>query len=221
MGRDSARETSYSNQVSADRQMAFQERMSSSAYQRSMDDMKKAGLNPMLAYSQGGASSPTGASASNIAPDYSDSAGGIASSATAYINQKRERALMDSQVDLQQAQVKTALSQQKLNQSSARSAEADAKATESMLPAIKSKSNLERRQNEINDKMLPYDAVMGRVGQVLGMGASATSMGRFLKRPNIDTGRISVPKNLPRKGSQIGVTKGGTRYDKNTGEIYD
>ena len=51
------------NQAMAQQQMDFQSDMSNTSYQRAVKDMEAAGLSPMLAYQKGGASTPTGATA--------------------------------------------------------------------------------------------------------------------------------------------------------------
>lgn len=52
-----------SAKAQAKRQMEFQEDMSNTSYQRQMEDMRLAGLNPILSAKMGGASTPTGAAA--------------------------------------------------------------------------------------------------------------------------------------------------------------
>lgn len=60
-GKEGQESANAASAASVQKQMDFQERMSNTAYQRGMKDMKKAGLNPMLAFMKGGASVPDGA----------------------------------------------------------------------------------------------------------------------------------------------------------------
>lgn len=87
-----AREANRVNREIAREQMAFQERMSSTSWQRAVADMKLAGINPMLAFQQGGASSPSGATTR-----VEDAVGPAVSSAMHGMRLRQELRMMQAQ----------------------------------------------------------------------------------------------------------------------------
>lgn len=103
------REGMIFNAQQASLQRDWAERMSNTSWQRATKDMMAAGLNPMLAYSQGGASTPTGSSASSVQPiqQQNTALAGIqyAASSAQIANQLADVKLKDSQADLNRAQV--------------------------------------------------------------------------------------------------------------------
>lgn len=71
------RDTNSANVGLSREQMDFQERMRNTQYQAAVKDMKAAGINPMVAYSQGGNAAPAGAAIAQQNPyaSFADASG--------------------------------------------------------------------------------------------------------------------------------------------------
>lgn len=159
------------NWAEAGRQMDFQREMSNTAWQRSIADMEKAGINPMLAFDKGPASSPQGASGSvsgsapslNV-PQYGDAIKNgiqsLLSTGMEVMNFKKDMERKSADIAAVEANAEYSRAQTALSM-------ANAKRVGLELPAIEAEAQARKKHGLYDRDWAPFDAIIDRLRSLI------------------------------------------------------
>lgn len=194
MGQDSANQA---NEDIAKQQMWFQGRMSDTAHQREVADLKAAGLNPILS-ANSGASTPSGASATMqnaMAP--------LVSSAMQGYQMQKDFESKDSQIAYNAAAANAANAGATKDLANAKESGVRSDVLAAQQAAIKAEALVRKQTADFANKTQSYRNVKGLVDGMLGTANSAKDL--------ITPMKAGSPWQ--------GIPRGGSLFNPGTGEI--
>ncbi|QXP08263.1 MAG: DNA pilot protein [Arizlama microvirus] len=176
-------------------QQRYGEQMSNTAYRRGVVDMKEAGINPMMAFSQGGASTPSpGGGGTTSGAAQQNSLQGIQSSAIDVIRMNKELAQADSGIALNQASATKALADAEASGASAKQSSVATEAAKSQLKAVAAEAAAREKKAKWDTKLGDYDALAGRAARESGTAKKVIDMFKPFQQ-NSPEGSMHIDKD--------------------------
>lgn len=184
---------------------AWQLELSNNAHQREVNDLKAAGLNPLLSVNAG-ASSPGGSSTAPM----QNILGNAVNTGMDVVRLKKELGQADSGIALQAAQGTAALASAAKDATTAKQSEVQTATLQAQLNAIRKESGVREGQAEWDQRMMKFNNINNAIQK--GTGNINSVLDMF--KPG---GAIRPPRDMVKPGQ--GRTKGGQKFDLNTGEV--